>query len=471
MPLNETELSPDKGDRQSQFWDLIIVGAGLAGIAAALEARRLKPDWKILVIESRRRLGGRAGSFADPRTGHWVDNCQHVGLGCCHELQKFVRILGFPEAFRRVETLEFLTPDGRVDQIKATSFLPRPFHLIPSFLKLKFLGLWDKLTLGLGVILLVVLPRRVLAGYVVKTWLSIFLQTERSIKRFWEPVLISALNDSLDRLDATLAQKVFRESFFQARDGFHLLVPRVPLGILFDEHVRDRFRDQNIEIRDSTNCTGIGIRNGVHELNLRSGEKLAARQIILATPWQVTSRLLSVSEIDALKAIAQRSASLVSSPITGIHLVFDRKVVPYTELALLDTTIQWVFDHTEADLSQHDSMVPDHGQSLHLVVSASHGLSALNRDEILAIAMQELKSAFPAVCHAKLLSSWVVTEHAATFSPQPGLERIRPNQATGIRGFAIAGDWTNTGWPSTMEGAIISGNLAARDVVVLGETT
>jgi predicted NAD/FAD-dependent oxidoreductase len=144
-------------------------------------------------------------------------------------------------------------------------------------------------------------------------------------------------------------------------------------------------------------------------LNLRSGEKLSARQLILATPWQVTSRLLSVSEIDELKAIAQRSASLVSSPITGIHLVFDRKVVPYTELALLDTTIQWVFDHTEADLSQNDSMVPDQGQSLHLVVSASHGLSALNREEILAIAMQELKSAFPVVCHAKLLSSWVVT--------------------------------------------------------------
>jgi len=195
---------------------------------------------------------------------------------------------------------------------------------------------------------------------------------------------------------------------------------------------------------------------------LRNGDATATRRIILATPWQITEKIVNLNSLDDWKQISQKIQNLKTSPITGIHLVFDREIVPFSEVALLDTIVQWVFDHTEADRRQAASVMPAGAQSLHLVVSASHALAELKREEILELALGELKSAFPEAFHARLLSSWVVTEHAATFSPSPGVDKFRPSQKTGIPGLALAGDWTSTGWPSTMEGAILSGLLAAR---------
>lgn len=446
----------------SRVWDLVVVGGGLAGTAAALEARQIHPEWKILVVEGRRRLGGRAGSFIDPRTGQWVDNCQHVGLGCCKELLRFVDRLGVPNAFRRVDHLQFMTPDRRHDVIRGVGYLPVPLHLLPSFVKLKYLGLWDKLTLGYGVLRLVFSSPQALQGISVKQWLLQKGQTNNSIKRFWEPVLVSALNDSLDRLDCEHARKVFRESFFQSRDGFHLLVPEVPLGVLFDEQVRNCFSSLEIQLKEGLSCAEVGIRNQKFELKLRNGDAFTTQHVILATPWHVTQKIVNLTVSDHWKQISQKIQNLQPSPITGIHLVFDREIVPFSEVALLDTVVQWVFDHTEADRRQAASLMPAGAQSLHLVVSASHALAELKREEILDLAMGELRSAFPEAFHAQLLSSWVVTEHAATFSPSPGVDKFRPSQKTGVPGLALAGDWTETGWPSTMEGAILSGLLAAR---------
>jgi len=451
-------------DNNPKPMDLCIIGGGLAGISAALEAKRLHPDWRIVLTESRSRLGGRAGSFIDPKTRNWVDNCQHVGLGCCSALIDFVDRLGSPDAFRRVPELKFLGPDGRVDTIKGSRFLPAPLHLAPAFARLRFLSNWDKLTLGFGLLKLALTPPRWLRGKSVAKWLKSNGQTPRSIKRIWEPVLVSALNDDLDRLDLANARQVFVESFFKTRDGFHLLVPAMPLGELFDERARVALSTQKVEVIYNMNCQSIQSQQNLFDLQFRGKANFIAKRVVIATPWTTASELLKTMNEAELTAINQLINQLKPSPITGIHIQLDRKVCPHSEIALLDTTTQWIFDHTEADRRQAGCILPPDGQSLHIVVSASHELSRKSRDEILKVIIDELKTAFPEMQSSKILSSWVVTEHAATFSPSPGIDTIRPTPLTPIKGLYLAGDWTQTGWPATMEGAIRSGLNAAQAV-------
>ncbi len=447
--------------------DVAIVGGGLAGVAAALKLHDLEPSGRIALFESRKRLGGRAGSFVDPKTGAWVDNCQHVGLGCCDELVKFVDRLGAPDAFRRSKSLKFRTPDGRSSAIGALPLLPAPLHLGFSFARLHFLSLYDKCMLALGLSKLAITPSARLRGRSVAEWLKSNRQTPRTIARFWEPVLVSALNDSLERLDVAGARKVFVESFFRRRDGYHLLVPAMPLGELFDTYARRALSKSGVTLEENMACRAIEpLDDGTFRLHFRDSSHRVARNVILAVPWTAAAEILPTMHRTELNGIIAGAESLVDSPITGIHLVLDRKICDEAETALLDTTSQWVFDHTEADRRQAATSVPSGGQSLHVVVSASHALARKSRDEILAIVLEELRTAFPAMAWAHVISSWVVTEHAATFSPAPGTDAIRPEAVTPVPGLYLAGDWTNTGWPATMEGAILSGLSAARVVSI-----
>lgn len=443
--------------------DVAIIGGGLAGIAAALEFHDINPESRIALFESRKRLGGRAGSFVDPKTGAWVDNCQHVGLGCCDALVRFVARLGVPDAFRRSTELKFRTPDGRTSAIRAFPLLPAPLHLGASFARLHFLGLFDKFMLAVGLAKLAITPMGLLRGRSVAEWLKSNRQTSRAIARFWEPVLVSALNDSLDQLDVAGARQVFVESFFRRRDGFHLLVPAMPLGELFDTHARLALANSGVEVVENMACRLIEpMPGGTFRLHFRDGSARVAHKVILAVSWSVAATILLTLDDSSLNEIIAGADFLRPSPITGIHLVVDRKVCDEPEIALIDTTSQWVFDHTAADLRQAAASVPPGGQSLHVVVSASHGLVGKSREEIFEIVLGELRAAFPAMAGADVVSSWVVTEHAATFSPAPGTEAIRPAAVTPIKGLFLAGDWTATHWPATMEGAIRSGLTAAR---------
>lgn len=450
-------------DSETSPLDVAIIGGGLAGIAAALECRDSKPDARIAIFESRKRLGGRAGSFVDPKTGSWVDNCQHVGLGCCDALVKFVDRLGAAEAFRRSKSLKFRTPDGRTSAISALPILPAPLHLGLAFARLHFLSLRDKALLAFGLMKLAATPPARLRGRSVAEWLKSNRQTARTIARFWEPVLVSALNDSLDRLDVAGARQVFVESFFLRRDGFHLLVPAMPLGELFDETAGRALMKSHIESAENTACRSIEVcGDRTFRLHFRDGSVRIARNVILAVPWTAAAELLRSTGHEELEIVISGAEALKPSPITGIHLVLDRRVCDEQEVALLDTTAQWVFDHTEADRRQAGSVVPPGGQSLHVVVSASHALARQSRERILEIVIGDLKLTYPAMASANVISSWVVTEHAATFSPAPGTDAIRPGTITPVPGLFLAGDWTSTGWPATMEGAIRSGVSAAR---------
>ncbi|MFM7738966.1 MAG: FAD-dependent oxidoreductase, partial [Planctomycetota bacterium] len=387
--MAEMQSTGERASGNETGYDLLVVGGGLAGIAAALEARKLNPDWRIALLESRRRLGGRAGSFIDPKSGNWIDNCQHVGLGCCPELIDFVAGLGRPDAFRRSAELLFYHPDGYVDRIYGSRFLPPPLHLAPAFAKVRFLNVRDKLALAYGILKLVMTPYRTLEEISVASWLNQNRQTPNAIHNLWEPVLVSALNDSLDRIHAAGAKKVMLESFFRRRDGFHLLVPAMPLGILFDEDVRRKFERDKIAIYEGNAVQQLHYHEPKKqfEIAMQDGLNFTAGNLILATPWPAAAKLLEALGMTEFHETVEKFKKLEKSPITGIHLVLDKRVCEYQEIALLGRTIQWVFDHTAADVKYQPGLVPEGGQSLQLVVSASHSLLKYNRDEIMGIAL------------------------------------------------------------------------------------
>jgi squalene-associated FAD-dependent desaturase len=438
----------------------VIVGGGLAGLAAA--AALVGRGLRITLLESRPRLGGRASSFTDPVTGEPVDNCQHVSMSCCTNLADFCRRVGAADLFRRDDEFVFLSPEGRVSRLKA-GMLPAPLHLAGSFLRANYLTWREKLRVAYGL-------ARLCSGRdespvePMLDWLRRHGQTTRALERYWAPVLVSALNERLDRMDVGHARKVFLDGFLRTRDGYRLEIPLVPLGELYGTRLESWLVQNGVTVRLTTGvraveADGEGTVSGVV---LRSGETVPADFVVAAVPFDRVADLLG-DDLTARGPALTGLESLVSSPITGVHLWFDRPVCPFDHVVTLGHTVQWVFNHTAIQGRRPGDA--DRGEYLQLVVSASYDLLKLDREAVRDLMLAELGEIWPEAREAKLLRWWVVTEHGATFAVRPGVDALRPPQRTPVEGLFLAGDWTSTGWPATMEGAVRSGYLAAEGVL------
>ena len=423
-----------------------IVGGGLAGLAAGCALA--DSGFRVTLIEKRPFVGGRASSYEHPGTGEVVDNCQHVLLGCCTNLVDFYRRIGVEDRIHWYDRLCFIEPGGRRSQI-SSSWLPPPFHAAPSFLKASSLGLSDKLAIARAMMSLAQhLPPD--SGKSFMQWLKQSRQTDRAIDRFWKVVLVSALNEDLERMSVYYAAQVFREAFLMSREGGRMGVPRVPLTELYGaaaEYIRARGGEVRLRASvESFRPDSSGVRLCV------SGAEMAADFAVLAVPFDALGRMLPQEA--AAAPIAEMIARFETSPITGIHLWFDREITDLDHAVLLDRTIQWMF---------HKSRLLDRGgpSYVELVVSSSKGLVERRRAEIIEMAVGELGEFFPAVREAKLVKATVIKEVHATYSALPGSDAYRPGAATGWPRVFLAGDWTRTGWPATMEGAVRSGHLAA----------
>jgi squalene-associated FAD-dependent desaturase len=437
---------------------VVIVGGGLAGLAAAVGL--VGHDLRLTLLESRPRLGGRAGSFPDPATGELVDNCQHVSMKCCTNLEDFCRRVGTRDLFRPLERLVFLDPEGRRSVWKADR-LPAPFHLTRSFLGSRFLGLAEKLRVARGL-------RRLARAEAddprpFADWLAAHGQSPRAIERFWATVLVSALNERLDRMDVGHARQVFVEGFLRDRHGHVVEVPTVPLGDLYGLRLERWLAEHGVALRLTTGVRQVlaDDEGGLAGVALRSGERIAADFVVLATPFDRVAALIP-GPIAARLPWLEGLARLESAPITGIHLWFDREVVADDHAVIVGRTIQWMFNHTAL---QGRRAVGDRGQYLQLVVSAAYDLAGQTNAEVLEVALRDLAALWPATAGARLLRWRVVTEHGATFAVRPGVDRLRPAQRTDVDGLFLAGDWTDTGWPATMEGAVRSGYRAAEGIL------
>ncbi|MFO0888658.1 MAG: hydroxysqualene dehydroxylase HpnE [Isosphaeraceae bacterium] len=451
---------------------VVIVGGGLAGLAAAAG---LSPHHlRITLLESRPRLGGRASSFTDPVTGEPVDNCQHVSMACCTNLADFCRRVGIADLFRREPEVVFLGTDGRVSRLRAGRF-PAPLHLAESFLLARYLGIGDKLRVGYGLARLA-LDREDRPGESFADWLIRNRQTPRTMDLFWSTVLVSALNERLEQMDVGHARKVFVDGFLSTWDGFQMELPLVPLGVLYGTRLEQWLQDHGVETRLTTGVRTIELDEEASNFKvvLRSGEALAADFVILAVSFD---RVRAVLSDDLARKTPQLAGleQLRSSPITGVHLWFDRPVCPFDHVVTPGRVVQWVFNHTAIQGRTSAGVVPSPatgvdqsgtaGQYLQVVISASYELQLLEKSAIRDLVLAELGQIWPGARDARLLRWWAVTEHGATFSVRPGVDRHRPRQRTPVDGLFLAGDWTDTGWPATMEGAVRSGYLAAEGIL------
>jgi squalene-associated FAD-dependent desaturase len=426
---------------------VVIVGAGLAGLATAvgLAGRGLR----VTLLESRGRAGGRASSFTDAASGQLIDACQHVSMGCCTNLAHFARTVGIASLLRPQPCLFFMTPDGRVSRFRADR-LPAPLHLARSFLRAHFLTAAEKLRVAWGLARLARTPADGDPPFL--DWLTRHGQTPRTVERFWGLVLTSALNEVPERIGLRYARKVFLDGFLRHRRGFEVELPTVPLGRLYGDELRDWLERHGVSLR-----LGQAVRlllldgREVRGLELREGGMAEADWYVAAVPFDRLLGLLPDELVEA-EPYFGNLRHLETSPITSVHLWYDRPITPLPHAVLVECVGQWVFNRGEVAPGEH---------YLQVVVSAARAFRGLGHDEVQRRITEELARLFPEAAAAKVLRARVVTEHAATFSAAPGVDRWRPAQASPLRNLLVAGDWTATGWPATMEGAVRSGYLAA----------
>jgi squalene-associated FAD-dependent desaturase len=414
---------------------VLIAGGGLAGLAAA--AALGNSGFEVDLFESRPFLGGRATSYAVPAADgqpeEVIDNCQHILLRCCVNLLDFYTRLGVRDRIKFYREFYFLEPGGRISVLKRGR-LPAPFHFTGSFLRMHCLSRADKRSIAKALYALrrERTRRKDLDRISMLDWLLQKRQTPHAIDRFWRQVLVSAVNEDLDKMAAIHGFQVFWMGFLARADSYEMGVPAVPLGQLYGAEAWKRIGNVRIHFRspvERVDDDGFTV----------AGERRTGDHYICALPFE------------RLEAVGLSAPKFEHSPITGVHLWFDREVTTLPHATLLDRTMQWMFNK-------------DSGRYLQLVVSASRDLTNLSRSEIIDIAIGDLRLYFPRVKDATLVKAHVIKEQRATFSAAPETEALRPTPESGLPRVFLAGDWTRTGWPATMEGAVRSGYLAAEGV-------
>jgi zeta-carotene desaturase len=489
-----------------------IAGGGLAGLAAACALA--DTSFKVTLFEKRPFLGGRASSYEHPGTGEVVDNCQHVLFRVCTNLIEFYERIEVADQIRWSDQMNFIEPGGRTSVMKS-SFLPAPMHTAPSFWSFSFLSMSDKLSISRALMPLTLTEQRD-TGESFQQWLDRYGQSPRAVERFWRPILVSALSEELDRISISAAAQVIRESM-KSPAARQMGVPTVPLTDLYNaagDYVQNRggvlhFR-QPIEgfqfdgarvklcLRDQKEGAGAPLLASSARkpaLSLPKGADSPGQPnntydyLILALPFDTLDRVLPDAPESA--PLRENISHFENSPITGIHLWFDRQISELDHAVLLDRTIQWMFHKSRlqpmrrerdearnaaendrgraalqgrASEQQEGASAPEGGSYIELVVSSSKTLIDKSRAEIVELALKEVREFFPGAREANLVKSTVIKEVNATYSPHPGIDAHRPSAITPWPRVFLAGDWTATGWPATMEGAVRSGYLAAEAV-------
>ncbi|HEX8872584.1 MAG TPA: hydroxysqualene dehydroxylase HpnE [Candidatus Acidoferrum sp.] len=443
---------------------MIVIGGGLAGLSAGVALA--EAGWRVRLFEQRPFLGGRATSYALP-DGEHVDNCQHVTLGCCTNLEDFYRRVGAADKIRFFDRLLFQDRQGRTGVMQA-GWLPAPLHMAGSFLTFAPLTFADKRSIARALLNILRSQGHPAdldepGGLSMLEWLQRRKQTSGAIERFWRVVLVSALDEELERTDARYGVDVFWKAFVSNRSGYRMGVPSVPLAQLYDG-CKAAMENRGGEVNLRTPLRGIQFADGaVTGVQFDGGRTETADAYVFAVPHEALEELLPNGITQCDPAIANLG-KIRAAPITGVHFWFDREVTKEPFITLLDTTTQWIFNKSQL-YGTENGADRGGGQYLQLVISASYDLLQKPRQEIIDLCLAEVRQVLPAARTANLLKATVIKEAAATFSPEPGVDRWRPKQQTKVRGMFLAGDWTDTGWPATMEGAVRSGYLAAEAVL------
>jgi zeta-carotene desaturase len=443
---------------QSSKKTVTVVGGGVAGMSAACALA--EAGLRVELVERRGYLGGRASSYPHPGVGEVIDNCQHVLFGCCANLIGFYRRIGVSDRIHWTREMTMIEPGGRRSRLGPFELgplrLPAPLHSAPSFLGAKAFSLQDKLALGRAMRAILRPGALHDPAESLGDWLRRHNQTEGALNRFWRLVIASALNSEIDSIAVPYAAKVIRELFLNSAQAGSMGMSRVPLSELYAS-VTPFLQDRGGGVRLNAHVEGADWDGAQWTVRTRTAE-LISDFVILALPFEAAAQLLP--HLPAAEGAAELTRQIACHehwPICSVHLWFDREITELEHAVLLDREIHWMFNRSRLQTGRG-------GHYIELVVSATRAFAALPREQAIRQAVAELAEFFPRVKEAKLEKVALVKEVWATFGVPPGIDAARPESASPWPNLFLAGDWTATGWPSTMESAARSGHLAAEAV-------
>lgn len=436
---------------------VVVVGGGLAGIAASLALAR--GGHKVVLVERRPFLGGRAFSFSDPDTGATIDNGQHVLTGACTRLRALLAAIGSPpHAFTRQPRLEVPVLDGSGHLASITAApLPPPFHLLAGLARYRHLSPRESLATARHVAALVRTVGSARAGLdpvPLGTWLEQRGATRSSIDRFWEPLVRPALNVPVARANTPLTAFFLERALWSGRTGGALWLPATGLSDAVGRPALRTLRESGVDVRLAVHAREIAAPGGhVEGVELADGRTIPAGRVVAAVPPRALGRLLG-------NQASPPGSLLGASPIVNIYLWYDRPVLPVPFAGTFGGPLQWVFDRTRL-LGREAAG----GECLGISLSAADDTIGASKKELADRIDAAVERFLPARGPARRLAAAVVKEPRATFLAGPDLAGRRAGPAGPLPGLALAGDWTDTGWPATMEGAVRSGEAAARAVM------
>lgn len=428
----------------------VVVGGGLAGITAALSLA--DAGLRVTLLEGRPRLGGLAFSFK--RGELTVDNGQHVYLRCCTAYRWFLDRVEGAELAPLQERLDVPVLDAdrnRLGRLRRTA-LPVPLHLAASLATYPHLSLAERANVGRAALALKGLDPTdpELDGQDFGSWLAAHGQSARAIEALWDLVGVATLNAVAGDSSLGLAAMVFKTGLLSRPGAADIGWAHVPLGDLHDTLARKALDSAGVRTELRTRVTSISrTENGGWRVEV-PGETIEAETVVLAVPQHEAHDLLPDGALDE----PDRLLDIDTAPILNIHVVYDRKVLKRPFFAAIGSPVQWVFDRTDASgLTE--------GQYVALSQSAAQGEIDAPVAALRERYLPELERLLPAAHGAEVRDFFVTRERTATFAPTPGVGRLRPGARTKAPGLYLAGAWTATGWPATMESAVRSGISAA----------
>ncbi|MDD3586707.1 MAG: hydroxysqualene dehydroxylase HpnE [Thermoguttaceae bacterium] len=443
-----------------------VVGGGLAGISSAVNL--VKSGCRVVLFERGRYLGGRTSSMAIHRdqwtSSQLVDNGQHIYLGCCHALEQMNATLNLESCFDRLDRIPFAQPKGKIWYMSPARWLPAQWQLIPSLLRMPRLTFGQRLHIIKTAKALLRCTTRNTNTETFGQWLARHDAPENTLRFFWQPIILSSLAELPDYVSVAAAQTVIREILFSGRGATSVMIPNRPLREIYHDRTVESLQKLGVDTRCLSRVSRLLVEgNRASAIELNTGETLKFDCFVLALGTFALSRLLNDSGQDEAES-AIRFDRFELGAITAVHLWFDKRLIDDPAVVLFDGPGQWLF------CPGKQTGYTQKGQGVYhqVIVSASHRLldgdelTASKSDQLMQRVLQQLKTVFPEAALRELKAATVSTVLDAIVSPTPEVFSSRPSQETSLDNLVLAGDWTDTSWSSTMEGAVQSGIAAAQ---------